>query len=164
MSEFNIPSEVEEYDREIEKQAQLGQSFSLAAMIGREGANLLNSQDAIPKNLQILNHMAPFWQGKLKDTDGALEAEFLLFLKDFSETKTDLWDDPHGLFTQSICFLLIPENLEGFVSKVDARWGKMFDEKPFFESIGAHLKPNHQAHPEDPYTLKSVALALQTLL
>ncbi len=48
--------------------------------------------------------------------------------------------------------------LRRFVAQVDAEWGRLYSERPYFDPEGAPPRPG------DPYTLESVRTALADLL
>ena len=48
--------------------------------------------------------------------------------------------------------------LHELTRRVDAVWGQLLDERPFFQD------PGQPAHPDDPYTFASVRASLQALI
>ena len=50
------------------------------------------------------------------------------------------------------------EQLAGFVRDVDAEWGRLYSERPHFQ------RPGEAPHRDDPYTFRSVRVALSGLL
>jgi hypothetical protein len=48
--------------------------------------------------------------------------------------------------------------LKELVRNADCEWGRIMEERPFFEKEGA------PPHPEDPYTIESVRRSLSDLL
>ena len=49
------------------------------------------------------------------------------------------------------------ESLQSFVTEVDAEWGRIYFERPYFQKEG------QPPHPEDPYTHQSVRVSLEQL-
>ena len=94
----------------------------------------------------------------LEDAEGALIVALLRRVA-ASEALLERYDEPLGALTRVIEGILESDDtLQRFVAKVDAEWGRIYLERPHFET--------HQQPPDsdDPYTLASVRSTLTTLL
>lgn len=68
------------------------------------------------------------------------------------------YDRPLAVLAEYIPRVLTSEHLlEEIVREADAEWGRVHDERPFFE------EPGRPPHPDDPYTIESVRRALLQL-
>ena len=78
--------------------------------------------------------------------------------RDSEDLLENRYDDPLAVLAAITERLLRSEKpLRDFVHTVDAEWGRIFLERPFFERRG------RPAHPDDPYTISSVRRALTDL-
>ena len=68
------------------------------------------------------------------------------------------FDQPLAALAEYIPRVLASEHLlEELVRDADAEWGRVQDERPYFQG------PGRAPHPDDPYTIDSVRLALLRL-
>jgi hypothetical protein len=79
-------------------------------------------------------------------------------LPKFRSTCTVTWGAPLVVFAKCIRKVLDSEYLlKELVREADVEWGRLSDERPYFEKDGC------PPHPDDPYTLESVRTALTLL-
>ena len=143
----------------IEREILASRGYSLADAIGRMGGeNLLKGTSPVPRKQQAEIEVERYLEKNLIDGDGALEVVLLRRYKT-SETVFDFgYDRPlDGLVALSEHLLGSEERLQDFVAEIDREWGRMYREKPHFETAG------NEPDSDDPYTFASVRAKLQTL-
>jgi len=147
-------------DAELEREIRSRRKFTMAEAIGRLGGNeLLKGASPVTAKrqaeLQIEHHL----ERNLTDADGALEAVLLRHVKESEVLLGTRYEEPLAAMAHFVEQLLSSEELLGqFVREVDAQWGRMYDERPYFQKDG---QPPHR---DDPYTLSSVRAKLTRLI
>jgi len=144
-----------EIEREIRLGRKLGPQDLLAQMAG-PGA--LKGASPISPVLQAETEVGTWLGSNLADVDGALRVVLHRHLKG-SALLLDNLERPLVALTAYLQQLLATEHLlREIVSEADVEWGRAMDERPHFEREGA------APHPDDPYTVEGVRLALREAL
>ena len=144
-----------EIEREIRLGRKLGPKDLLAQMAG-PGA--LKGASPISPVLQAETEVGTWLGSNLADVDGALRVVLHRHLKG-SALLLDNLERPLVALTAYLQQLLATEHLlREIVSEADVEWGRAMDERPHFEREGA------PPHPDDPYTVEGVRLALREAL
>ena len=144
-----------EIEREIRLGRKLGPQDLLAQMAG-PGA--LKGASPISPVLQAETEVGTWLGSNLADVDGALRVVLHRHLKG-SALLLDNLERPLVALTAYLQQLLATEHLlREIVSEADVEWGRAMDERPHFEREGA------PPHPDDPYTVEGVRLALREAL
>ena len=148
------PGEDDELEREIRAQRK----FSLAEAIGRMGGDLLKGASPVTGKRQAELVLERYLRKNLSDAEGALQVALQRRLKE-SEVLLKGYDQPFDVLSRLLESLLdSEERLRRFVGQVDAEWGRLYSERPYFEIEG------RSPHPQDPYTFDSVRDQLARLL
>lgn len=157
MSEDNdSPSRQEE--SELEREIRAGRKFTLAEAIGRLGADLMKGASPVTRKRQAELLIEEYLSTHLRDNDGALIVVVLRFARQ-SDLPSETLEYPlEGLARLVENLLESDRRLRALVRAVDAEWGRMYLERPFFEIEG------REPHPKDPYTVAGVRAALSDLL
>ncbi|MEL4894030.1 hypothetical protein [Crocosphaera sp. Alani8] len=151
--------EQEAKNKAIQREILAGRKFSLAEAIGREGGDFLKGESPVPKLVQATTEINIFIATNLQDSSGALQAVLQTWISTDEATVSNNLENPLQALKQMLNkFLNNPELLYELVRQVDFQWGKMYDERPYFQS------PGQPPHPNDEYTHESVAEKLKTLL
>ena len=144
-----------EIEREIRLGRKLGPQDLLAQMAG-PGA--LKGASPISPVLQAETEVGTWLGSNLADVDGALRVVLHRHLKG-SALLLDNLERPLVALAAYLQQLLATEHLlREIVSEADVEWGRAMDERPHFERKGA------PPHPDDPYTVEGVRLALREAL
>ncbi|MDJ0581492.1 hypothetical protein [Crocosphaera sp.] len=141
----------------IQREILAGRKFSLAEAIGREGGDFLKGESPVPKLVQATTEINTFIAINLQDSSGALQAVLQTWIStDEAEVSKNL-DSPLQALKQMLDKILDnSELLYELVRQVDFQWGKMYDERPYFQS------PGQPPHPDDEYTHESVEEKLKS--
>jgi hypothetical protein len=146
-------------DAELEREIRKERKFTLAEAIGRmAGPGAMKGESPIPRLQQAGVEIETWLTRHLADAAGGLNIVLLRAVKE-SELLLNNLDQPLvvlGSYCQRI--LGSEYRLEELVRQADIEWGRVFDERPYFEKAGS------PAHPDDPYTVESVRKTLSCLL
>ncbi|MGF1486440.1 MAG: hypothetical protein ACFBSE_04935 [Prochloraceae cyanobacterium] len=143
---------------DIREEIMLGRQFSLADLIAKEGGSFLKGESPVPKLVQTTTEINNFIDRNLVDTSGALQAVLYKHVKNDLRVSQHL-DSPLIALNKIIRTLIDNQTIfYEFVKEVDLEWGRIFDERPYFQ------QPGEPPHPEDEYTHESVRLKLLELL
>ncbi len=133
--------------------------FNLADAIGRAGAGNLKGASPIPRSQQVLMDLEESLAAGLYDPPGSLAAVLMARLKQNLPLIDKHLDDPTGALREMIQQLLRSESLLlALARETDVRWGRDYQERPFFH------RPGQPADPEDPYTPTGIRETLQDFL
>jgi hypothetical protein len=145
-------------DDELEREVRSHRKFSLAEAIGRMGADLLKGASPVSGKRQAELAIEHYLRKHLPDAEGALRGVLQQQIKE-GEIFLKGYKQPFDALSRLLESLLDSENrLRRFVRQVDAEWGRLYSERPYFEVEG------RSTHPQDPYTLDSVRTQLARLL
>ena len=146
-------------DAEIEREARAQVRYSLADAIGRAGADLLKGASPVTRRRQAELEIEQFLEQNLDDAEGALSVVLPRRARDSETLLADSYENPLKALSRFVGTLLSSQRLlRGFVHEVDAEWGRIYLERPFFEKEG------QTPHSDDPYTVASVRKSLEGLL
>lgn len=143
----------------IQREILAGRKFSLAEAIGREGGDFLKGESPVPKLVQATTEINTFIAINLQDSSGALQAVLQTWISTDEAGVSKNLDSPLTALKQMLDNIIDnSELLYELVRQVDFQWGKMYDERPYFQS------PGQPPHPDDEYTHESVEEKLKSLL
>ncbi|TWU41541.1 hypothetical protein Q31b_29900 [Novipirellula aureliae] len=159
MSSRNEQDDKKKRNAKIEQEVLASRGYSLADAIGRMGGeNLLKGTSPISRKQQAEIEVERYLEKNLIDGEGALEVVLQRRYKT-SETVFDFgYDRPlDGLAALIEHLLSCEQRLQEFVTEIDSEWGRMYREKPHFET------GKGEPDSDDPYTFASVRAKLQKL-
>ena len=143
----------------IQREILAGRKFSLAEAIGREGGDFLKGESPVPKLVQATTEINTFIAINLQDSSGALQAVLQTWISTDEAGVSKNLDSPLTALKQMLDNIIDnSELLYELVRQVDFQWGKMYAERPYFQS------PGQPPHPDDEYTHESVEEKLKSLL
>src|SRR5262249_48589620 len=146
-------------DAELEREVRKGREFTLEEAIGRmAGPGAMKGESPVARLQQAEIEIATWLRGHLEDAGGALRFVLHRDVK-ASDLLFNDFDQPLVVLAR-YCQQVLESNylLEGLVRDADIEWGRLMDERPYFEKAGS------PSDPDDPYTLESVRNALTGLL
>ena len=140
-------------DAEIEREIQTNRKFSLSEAIGRMAGGLMKGGSPVTRKRQAELEIDEYLRRHLVDSGDELRSVLLRHLGE-SLLHGD-YDQPLAVLAEYIRRVLTSDHLlEEFVREIDTEWGRVHDERPYFQM------PSRPPHREDPYTIDSVRLAL----
>jgi hypothetical protein len=142
---------------EIEREIRTNRKFSLNEALGQlAGGDFMKGGSAVSRKQRAEIEVEAYLRRHLVDSGGVLGRVLLRHLEE-SLLEAD-YDRPLSALAAYIPTLLETKPvLEGFVREADAEWGRIHDERPHFQ------ESTRPPHPDDPYTIDSVRLALVQL-
>jgi hypothetical protein len=146
-------------DADIEREILEGRKFSLEEAIARlAGPGAMKGESPIARMQQAEIEIGSWLRTHLMDAGGALEVVLHRHVKR-SELLLSNFDQPL-IVLAGYCQRLLDSDylLKELVRDCDMEWGRVMLERPIFEKEG--LPP----HPDDPYTVESVQIALFEIL
>lgn len=143
---------------EIEREIRRGRKFSVTEAVGREAAGALKGASPVARAKQVLLEIEQALNTHLADPEGSLRDTLLAQLEGNTPLLGRHFEDPLGALRAHVDQALdTPSILETLVRQTDARWGRTYGERPYFET------PGQPPHPDDPYTLACVRERLSDL-
>jgi len=148
-----------EADAELEREIRRERKFSLAEAIGRlAGPGAMKGVSPITRMQQAGIEIETWLRLHLADAGGGLGVALLRRVRG-SDLLLNNYDQPLGVLAGYCQRVLDSDHLlEELVRDADIEWGRVFGERPYFESAGS------PAHADDPYTIDSVRNTLRGLL
>lgn len=146
-------------DEELEREIRDGRKFTLEEAIGRlAGPGALKGESPISRMQQAEFEIESFLRKHLADAGGPLEVALLRYVKG-SELLLHNLEQPM-IVLASYCQDILNSDylLKELVRDADVEWGRVMQERPYFEKEGS------PPHPDDPYTVESVRKALSELV
>ena len=147
-------------DQAIERDILEHRKFSWEEAIARQaGKNLMKGASPVSTKRQAEFFIEKYLREELVDSERALRIVLDRYVTE-SEVLLQL-EFKKPLVALAICIedLLAAEpRLSEFVRQVDAQWGQLYEERPYFQREGS------AAHPDDPYTIESVRQRLTAFL
>lgn len=152
-------SERSEADAELEREIRKERKFTWEEAIGRmAGPGAMKGESPIARLQQAEVEIESWLRKNLADAGGALWIVLHRHVKG-SDLLLDDFDQPLAVLAAYSRRVLESDYLlQELVREADVEWGRMMDERPYFEKEGA---PHH---PDDPYTAESVRKELCGLL
>ena len=143
---------------EIEREARMGRKFSLNDAIGQlaGGGEFTKGGTPITRKRQAEHELDECLRRHLVDSGGVLRTVLSRHLG--GRLLTDDCQQPLAVLAEYVQRVLASAPLlEEFVRDADAEWGRVHEERPYFQT------PGGLPHRDDPYTIDSVRLALSQL-
>jgi hypothetical protein len=142
-------------DEELEREILKERKFTLEEAIGRMvGPGGMKGASPVARLQQAEIEIEAWLRSHLADAGGALKVVLHRNVKG-SELLLNNFEEPLVVLAEYCQRVLDCDyRLEELVRIADTEWGRVMDERPYFEKKG---KPHH---PDDPYTLESVRNAL----
>jgi len=144
-------------NKDIEREIRKNRKFSIVEAIGQiAGGDFMKGGSPVSRKRQAELAIEDYLRRHLGDSGGVLRR---VLLRNLGErlVKRD-YTEPLAALAEYIPTVLASEHLlEEVVREADAEWGRVHDERPHFQ------KPGRSPHPDDPYTIASVRLALGQL-
>ena len=142
---------------DIEREIRTNRKFSLSEAIGQlGGGDVMKGASPVTRKRQAELEIDEYLRSHLVDSAGALRSVLVRHLGE-SLLNRD-YDQPLAALAEYIRRMLTSQHLlEEFVRGADAEWGRVHDERPYFQM------PGRPPHRDDPYTIDSVRLALSQL-
>ena len=156
MSEKPDPSSADR-NEEIEREIRTNRKFSLADAIGEvSGGDFMKGGSPVSRKRQAELVVEEYLRRHLVDSGGVLR---IVMLRRLGESLINAdYEQPLAALAEYIPGVLASEHLlEELVRDADAEWGRVQDERPYFQG------PGRAPHPDDPYTIDSVRLTLSQL-
>lgn len=142
-------------DRDIQQELRLSRKFTIADAIGQEAGNFMKGESPVPRLVQVSTEVTTLLKEHLHDPSGALQTVFQHWVAADESRLSQHLNQPVGAVIEAIeAVLRSPGTLYELVRQADAKWGEMYDERPYFQ------QPGQAAHPDDEYTHESVRQAL----
>lgn len=146
-------------DAELEREIRAGRAFSMAEAIARlAGAGGLKGGSPVAGRQEAMAAIGDCIRMHLPDVPGVLKD---VLLRDVAGSPLLLrdHDQPLRILAEHLRMTLASEALLAeLVRTVDAEWGQVMGERPYFDPAAG------LPHPADPYTSSSVRSALSRLL
>lgn len=153
------PRETDAEDAELEREVRSRRKYSLAEAIGRAAGDLMKGASPVTHQRQAELEIEQYLERHLKDAEGALPVVLERRALSSEALLERSYERPlEALAGVAERLLDSPAELRGFVRAVDAEWGRIYSERPYFQVGEAAPRPG------DPYTLDSVRAALSELL
>jgi hypothetical protein len=154
-----MSAERSDADAELEREIRKERKFTLGEAIGRmAGPGALKGESPISGMQQAAVEIELWLTRHLADPAGGLHVVLLRSVKE-SELLLKHFDQPL-MVLGSCCQRVLGSEylLQELVRQADIEWGRVFDERPYFEKAGT------PAHVDDPYTFESIRQTLAGLL
>ncbi|GGA00037.1 hypothetical protein [Okeania sp. KiyG1] len=138
-------------EEDIRRELLRGREFTLADVIGQEGGGFMKGESPVPKLVQVKAEINTLISQNLRDVSGVLEAVLYRWVDEDTARISKHLDSPlQALLGLLKSILENPPILHELVRQVDMLWGKINNERPYFQ------RPGEPAHPDDEYTHESV--------
>ena len=144
-------------NEEIEREIRAHRKFSLSDAIGQvSGGEFMKGGSPVTRKRQAELEVEEYLRRHLVDPGGVLR---VVMLRHLGETLINAdYDQPLAALAEYIPGVLTSEHLLAeLVREADAEWGRVQDERPYFQG------PDRPPDPDNPYTIDSVRLALLQL-
>ena len=153
------PKPPTEEDAELEREIRAQRKYSLSEAIGRAAGDLMKGASPVTHKRQAELAIEQYLDSHLADSAGALGIELQRRVRESEDLLAQSYDRPlEALAGVTGRILGSPARLRRFVRQVDAEWGRIYSERPYFDPGDAPPRPG------DPYTLESVRDTLTALL
>ena len=152
------PKPSRESDAELEREIRAERKFTLAEAIGRlAGPGAMKGASPVDRRQQAAAEIEAYLERHLADERGALSCVLLRHVAE-SERLLEGLDQPLVVLCGYVRQVLGSDyGLKELVREADVEWGRVFGERPAFETDGCPPAAG------DPYTLDSVRAALSRL-
>jgi hypothetical protein len=145
-------------DAELEREIRAGRKFTLSEAFGRlAGPGMMKGESPVTRKQQAAAEIQDYLGRHLADAPGVLSRVLVRHVKE-SELLLSGVEQPLVVLASCVRRVLDSEyGLKELVREADMEWGRVFRERPCFETEGGPPAP------DDPYTLESVRTALTQL-
>jgi hypothetical protein len=142
-------------DADLEREVRAERKFSLAEAIGRlAGPGAMKGESPVTRKRQAEAELQEYLGRHLADSGGVLRGLLLRHVAE-SELLLSNLDQPLMVLAAFVGRILETDYLlKELVREADVEWGRVNQQRPYFEQEG------HSPHPDDPYTAESVRTAL----
>ena len=142
-------------EKEAKRSAQKEMNSPLSGLFGEGGLGGSPISELEQARLEIISWI----QSHLADPETALIITFIQYIRQEENVLTQHLNDPL-LALKNILLRMVENQSEivEFTRKVDSEWGRIFQERPYFQIEGK------AANPLDPYTYESVEKTLRGLV
>lgn len=142
-------------DTDAEEEIRQARKFSMGEAIARvAGPGAMKGASPVSEVQQAETAIGTWVRANVSDPAGALKAVLHRNLKG-SELVLGNLEQPLVAVAEYCRRTLASEDrLREMARQADVEWGRLMDERPYFEREGA------PSHPDDPYTTESVRIAL----
>jgi hypothetical protein len=146
-------------DEEIESEIRRARKTTSKDVLGQmAGPGAMKGASPVSRQQQAEIALGTWIRSHVPDASGALHAVLHRHIKGSGPLLDNLDRPLTGL--ADLCQSMLESDylLEEFVREADVEWGQRMDERPHFEIDG------RAAHPDDPYTTRSVREILSALV
>jgi hypothetical protein len=152
------PERLNEADAELQREIRAERKFTLTEAIGRmAGPGAMKGESPVSGMQQAVAVIQEYLNSRLGSTATPLSGVLFRWVKE-SELLLRGYNQPLVVLAELVRKVLHSEYLlKELVRQADVEWGRMNDERPYFEEEG------RPPHPDDPYTHESVRTALTGL-
>ena len=156
---MNDEREAQGSDWELESEIRQGRKFTAQEAIARiAGPGAMKGGSPVSRQQQAETEIGIWLGSNVAENTGALKCVLQRHLNG-SEVLLNNLDQPLVALADQVRRILASDDmLKEIVRESDVEWGRMMDEKPYFEREGS------PPHGDDPYTLASVQGALSGAL
>ena len=153
------PKKPESGSESTESRIRRDRKFTLAEAVGREAAGSLSGASPVARAEQVLLEIEHILASRLGDPTGSLARTILARLEDDLPLLARHFDQPAGALEEFLTVTLGADSLlTSLVRDTDARWGREYGERPYFET------GEQPPHPDDPYTRAGVRALMENML
>ena len=146
-------------DAELEREIRANRKFSPSEVIARmAGSGMMKGASPVSRGRQAELVIEEFLRRHLMDAGGVLGRVVSRGVSK-SARLSGKPDQPLTILADYVRQVLRSDSLlRELVREADVEWGREFGERPYFQREG------REPHPDDPYTMESVRVALLTAL
>lgn len=146
-------------EKTVENMIRSKRKFSLAAGLSDQAAGIFEGASSVPLVLKLKTEMKQFIRANVSDSSGALKRVLEQLLDDNEPLVVSHSKKPLEALQKIITTILSDDDrLYEFVRRVDQQYGKMYQERPYFQ------RPGQEPHQDDEYTHASVRLVLEEVI
>lgn len=152
------PERSSKADADLQREILAGRKFTLSEAIGRmAGPGMMKGVSPVTRKEQAVAEIQEYLNRPWADGADALSVVLLRQVKE-SELLLNGFEQPLIVLAGYVRQVLDSEyRLKELVREADVEWGRVYDERPYFEQDGCPPSP------ADPHTLASVRTALTQL-
>ncbi len=141
-----------------EREILRGRTFGLDDAIARAAGGSLKGASPVAAHDQAVFALRNYLEVHLPDPEGSLRSTLTARIDGNPPLVANYDFDVKKILDAVLDQVLKSNNeLTELVREVDARWGRDYGERPYFE------RPNQQPDPDDPYTVDKVKRQLKIL-
>lgn len=155
----NVDGSRDEAPVQLEREIRQARKFTpQEAMARMAGPGAMKGASPVSPVEQAETEIGTWLGAHLSDPDGILRIVLRRHLRG-SELLLDNLEQPLVALAKYLQRILASSHLASeLVREADVEWGRVMDERPYFEKDGS------PPHPDDPYTIESVRKTLSALV